>query len=216
MNKELKTKRITSIFLVIVYALFMIFASSSLIPQAFADNSSNSSNQTNGSIDFDNDGYNITVDCDDNNATIFTNVTGFADLDSDSFTTVNATIMCTNGSLPINYFVNISGPDCDDSSAATYPGSLEILYNQNDDDCDASTSDNLSLIILGDNTNLAIGEELEYTLIGNDGADISISLDTPNNYYNYQANYLNQTSPIIDSTGNLLKIGSYTLIGSIY
>ena len=59
------------------------------------------------------------TDCKDNNASIFQNMTGYADIDLDNYTVSSSSVVCTNGTLPNNYKSNVSNPtDCDDNNAA--------------------------------------------------------------------------------------------------
>jgi hypothetical protein len=104
-------------------------------------------------LDFDNDGYNAAVDCDENNATIHPNatelcnavddncnaqideglkVTLYADSDSDSYGNLALPFIACPGTK--GYAANSS--DCDDANATVYPNAIETC-NGIDDDCDA-------------------------------------------------------------------------------
>ncbi|HYD03417.1 MAG TPA: LamG-like jellyroll fold domain-containing protein [Alphaproteobacteria bacterium] len=87
--------------------------------------------------DSDSDGYNSTVDCNDNNAAIWTYRTGYTDSDGDGYTTGSSQQICSGNSLPSGYSSASSGTDCVDSNANVNPAQTEICGNSLDDDCSA-------------------------------------------------------------------------------
>ncbi|MBL7942694.1 MAG: hypothetical protein JNM00_08000, partial [Flavobacteriales bacterium] len=82
--------------------------------------------------DYDNDGFDICDDCDDNDPGV-TNIMCYADTDGDGYGDPETGLLsCTQ---PGPEFTTTSG-DCDDSASTTYPGAEEICDNGIDDDCD--------------------------------------------------------------------------------
>lgn len=86
-------------------------------------------------IDVDLDGRNFSIDCNDNNNTIWQNISVFTDLDSDNYTLSNQIIFCTNGTIPTGYKTLNTTLDCNDANAAINPGAIEIPNNGIDEDC---------------------------------------------------------------------------------
>ncbi|MBR9675669.1 PKD domain-containing protein [Candidatus Woesearchaeota archaeon] len=169
MNKQPRNKnKATLTAFILVYSLLLIVLLSSNSTITLSDNQSNTTNETNESIniDFDNDGFNSTVDCDDNNSQINQGIT-------------------------------------------------EILYNSLDDDCDSTTLDYLELNITTNKEGYAIGEQVTYTVHATNNSTVTITLQSPNNYYSYQASYLNQDYPLSDTITTTQKTGWYTLFGTI-
>ncbi len=70
--------------------------------------------------DVDNDGYNLSADCNDNNASVFLNLTGYANFDADNFTSAGPITFCTNGTLPIGYSLIQNSEDCNDYNSSVY------------------------------------------------------------------------------------------------
>lgn len=79
-----------------------------------------------GCQDKDGDGFNGTssycltgTDCNDNNISVFTNMSGYSDLDNDGYGAgflINS--ICTNGSLPLGY--SAVNTDCDDTNSSIW------------------------------------------------------------------------------------------------
>ncbi len=99
--------------------------------------------------DADGDGISCNRDCDDTNAIVTTPATWYADADGDGYTSSTSVNSCSdpsNGS--VMYYQAGSAPngsgDCDDSDASINPGKTEIEFNDKDDDCNPSTSDDPS------------------------------------------------------------------------
>ncbi|MBD3313510.1 hypothetical protein GF345_03640 [Candidatus Woesearchaeota archaeon] len=92
--------------------------------------------------DSDGDGYDDSAcggtDCNDTDASLFTELTGYADKDSDGFTILTAETFCTGGSLPANYSASATAGDCNDNNAGIYPGASEVHCNNVDEDCSGS------------------------------------------------------------------------------
>ncbi len=86
-------------------------------------------------VDADNDGFNSTVDCNDNNNTVHTTLFGYADADSDTFTSGAAQSLCTAGTLPLGYVATQHGEDCNDAAAGINPAAAEIINDTIDQDC---------------------------------------------------------------------------------
>lgn len=84
----------------------------------------------------------IGTDCDDNNLTIFKEMTLWADFDLDNYTVSNNVTFCTDGIIPTNYS-NVSSnlTDCNDLNSLENPGLVEITYNGLNDDCNLATLD---------------------------------------------------------------------------
>lgn len=210
-----KNRVFTSIAFISIY-LFILSVSGISFTQAINEtNSTNSTNITIINIDQDLDGFNSSVDCDDNNFSIHTLVQGYEDLDLDGFTKGGIKQICSDGTLPSMYLLNQNSEDCDDSSDAINPGATEILYNNMDDDCNIATSDRLELTIALQKNAYGIGETVEYVIVGTPNSSVSVTLESPSNYYNYQANYANQAYPIIDYLLTTSKVGNYKLKGVI-
>ena len=85
-------------------------------------------------IDWDGDGYNNTVDCDDNDSSVWQNLTGYTDFDGDGFGSGSFVVVCSGVNLPSGYVAD--GSDCDDGDVAVNPGALEICGDGVDNDCD--------------------------------------------------------------------------------
>jgi hypothetical protein len=84
-------------------------------------------------IDNDNDGYNSSVDCNDNNSNVWRILRGYIDSDRDSYGSGSLVNVCSGNSLPSGY--NSRNGDCNNNNANIHPGALEICNNI-DDDCD--------------------------------------------------------------------------------
>ncbi|MBT6689979.1 hypothetical protein HOB04_01250 [archaeon] len=76
-------------------------------------------------IDVDNDGHNFTIDCDDNDISLYLNLTGYADKDNDTWTFGNATTFCTNTTLPLGYITTQNKEDINDNDSTVYPGAIK-------------------------------------------------------------------------------------------
>ena len=90
-------------------------------------------------LDSDGDSYYASwcggTDCNDSDATIFAELTGYADKDSDGFTLAVGETFCTGGSLPANYSASATATDCNDNNAGINPGASETHCNNIDEDC---------------------------------------------------------------------------------
>ncbi|PLW79582.1 hypothetical protein C0585_06975 [Candidatus Woesearchaeota archaeon] len=201
-----KIKRNNSILSISSLILILIMFSGF----TFAENETNETTGTNLTLDFDNDSYNFAIDCDDSNPNIFTNMTGYLDVDGDGFAIGEFTV-CTNGTLPENYYEQSIIGDCNDEEGLINPNTTEVLYNNIDDDCNPATLDNLEVSISISKSEYDIGEEVSYIITGTPNSNVTIDLESPNNYYDYQANYIEQEMPIIDSILTTSKIGDYTI-----
>lgn len=97
-----------------------------------------------GCIDADGDKYNITatgcgqIDCNDSNANIWHNISGYKDSDLDGFGAGSLMNVCSGNNLSSGYFsVNT---DCNDSNAEINPVASEACANGIDENCDGSDS----------------------------------------------------------------------------
>jgi len=96
-------------------------------------------------IDADGDGYGVGVsctgdDCDDGNASIYQNLTGYMDVDGDTYTVGGSVQVCSAESLPSPYVPSSAGDDCDDSDPDINPGAAEVCDSA-DNDCDSLTDE---------------------------------------------------------------------------
>lgn len=93
-------------------------------------------------IDNDDDGYDSTVDCDDNNASVYQMLTGYKDLDSDLYTITAPEDLCSGETLPDGYVSLPSAQeDCNDdplTGSSINPGAVEICDNGIDEDCEGN------------------------------------------------------------------------------
>jgi len=87
-------------------------------------------------VDLDGDGRNNTIDCNDTNASIWQNLSGYIDIDADTYTIGSPGIVCSGNSLPSGYSENSSGSDCNDSNSSVW----EELLGYLDQDSDTYTS----------------------------------------------------------------------------
>lgn len=63
-----------------------------------------------------------TIDCNDANAALYQNLTGYVDSDGDGYTVGSAQQVCSGASLPSGYRATSLGTDCYDSNANAHPG----------------------------------------------------------------------------------------------
>lgn len=148
-------------------------------------------------IDVDNDGYckfgfniinkslqcnkeagSVGTDCDDNNISVFVNVSVFSDFDFDNYT-ANSASFCTNGSVPTGYKSVNTTFDCNDNNALINPLAMEIPYNGIDENCDGVDLidvDNDGYCKLGFNiTNKSLQCNNEVGSVGTDCNDSNIN-----------------------------------------
>lgn len=97
------------------------------------------------SIDNDNDGYNSDVDCDDYDATVWQNLTGYVDVDSDFYGVGSELQICSGNSLPQGYSNN--GNDCNNNDASINPGATEICWDGIDNNCDGNVDEGCGVIV---------------------------------------------------------------------
>ncbi|MFC1769370.1 beta strand repeat-containing protein [Nanoarchaeota archaeon] len=96
-----------------------------------------SSITVNPADDLDFDTYNNSVDCDDNNASIWQNITGYPDDDGDNFGNgSDSTVFCTNGTLPVGEVAD--NTDCNDDNSSINPNGTEIVNDGIDSTCDGN------------------------------------------------------------------------------
>ncbi|MEO6166154.1 MAG: MopE-related protein [Chitinophagales bacterium] len=131
--------------------------------------------------DADNDSYDASVDCNDNNPAIHPNATEicntldddcdtqidenvkstfYADADNDTYGNLNvSTLAC---SAPLGYVID--NTDCNDNNASIHPIGLEIC-NSVDDDCDAAIDEDFQqFIFYADNDNDSFGDSMTSVL----------------------------------------------------
>ncbi|MFH1597566.1 MAG: MopE-related protein [Patescibacteria group bacterium] len=77
------------------------------------------------------------LDCNDNNGNAWQNLTGYPDVDEDTYYSEDSIQVCSGNSLPAGYAVS-QGNDCDDSNSNINPGTTEVCTGNKDDDCDGS------------------------------------------------------------------------------
>jgi|GEM_PF-729684 len=109
--------------------------------------------------DFDGDGFDQCVDCDDNNASI-TIFEWYIDNDGDGYGDGAPVVQCQE---PGPEYVLVDG-DCDDSDSAINPSAIEICDNNIDDNCDGSVdNDGIALHFDGSNDYVFTGYYLNST-----------------------------------------------------
>lgn len=208
-------KRLSSILVVLAF-LYILLVSVAFSEVNGTNTTSNDTNITlNITIDLDSDGYNDTIDCNDMNSSVWQNLTLYADYDNDTYTLGQNITFCTNGTLPSGYVPTQKNEDCNDSTYLINPGMNETLYNNIDDDCNASTNDYLIFNITTSKDTYNIGEQAGFTVNSENRSSVNITLKVPNNYYNYQAQFVNQTYPINDFLPQTKKAGEYIIIGKM-
>lgn len=94
-------------------------------------------------------------DCNDNNDTIWQELTGYPDNDTDTFYSEVSEPVCSGTSLPTSYSTT-QGTDCNDDNANVNPGEAEMC-DLLDNDCNAGTSDGVNEPTYGDPTSCGIG-----------------------------------------------------------
>lgn len=204
----------------IMFLAMAVFTLSFLINISYSEiNMTNSSdNSTNISLnitlDMDGDGYNSSLDCNDNNSSAYINLTGYADFDADNFTSGAGASFCTNGTLSISFSLIQNPEDCNDNNSSVNPNATEILYNNIDDDCNSQTRDYVLFNITPLKESYNIGETASFAIYAENHSNTNLTLKSPNNYYAYQAQYLNQTYPIYESLPYTKKVGEYIIMGS--
>ena len=101
--------------------------------------------------DADGDGADITIDCNDNDATKFPGQTWYPDCDGDSAYSDTSVIACDNPSIPCvdglapdGGWINVvSVSDCNDEDPLSYPGNAEICDGI-DNNCDGVVDEGCS------------------------------------------------------------------------
>ncbi|MBI2258317.1 MAG: T9SS type A sorting domain-containing protein [Flavobacteriia bacterium] len=88
-------------------------------------------------IDNDGDSYVAGVDCDDNDPSVYQNITVYVDLDGDGYDN-GSLLMCIGLMPPTGYSIETLGLDCDDSNVGINPGATDIPDNGIDEDCNGS------------------------------------------------------------------------------
>lgn len=172
---------------------------------------------TNGTIPIGYTNISNNFDCNDYNNSQYINQTGYADFDLDNYTLGPQIMFCTNGSLPFGYvnFTNISKiEDCNDTNSLINPGLKEIFYNNIDDDCNASTKDSFVFNITTLKDSYNINESVSFTIYSENSSNVNVTLIVPNNYYNYQVRFVNQSYPITDYLTSTRKAGEYIISAS--
>ncbi|MEK6757731.1 MAG: LamG domain-containing protein, partial [Nanoarchaeota archaeon] len=125
-----------------------------------------------GSCDSDSDSYNSSNmtcmgnDCNDSNPSVFTNSTGFFDGDGDTWTIGSGQVLCTNGTLPVNYTSTNKTEDCNDNNinlnqtiSCIYNGALCGTYNLCVASCPSPPSENCTNGVDDDCDNLIDGAD---------------------------------------------------------
>ena len=170
---------------------------------------------TNGTIPLGYTNISLGLDCNDQNNSQFMNVSGYQDFDLDNYTFGGVNNFCTNGSLPIGYIANVSNlSDCNDTNKSINPGVQEIFYNNIDDDCNVLTKDTFIFNITTLKDSYNINETVTYTIYSENSSNVNVTLLTPNNYYNYQVRFTNQTYPINDTLPSTRRVGEYIIQAS--
>ena len=85
-------------------------------------------------VDVDDDGFNQTVDCDDNNPAIHPGATEIINNDVDE----NCDGIAAHDADGDGFLAPPAGGDCRDDRADIHPGALEVLGNGVDEDCDGA------------------------------------------------------------------------------
>lgn len=94
--------------------------------------------------DSDNDSYNSTIDCNDNDSSVWRNIIVYIDNDSDEIGVAPATELCIGTNIPPGYS-NVSD-DCNDNESSIWQNLA--VYSDNDNDSYGSA--NSSLMCLGE------------------------------------------------------------------
>ncbi|MBR9705233.1 hypothetical protein GOV12_07510, partial [Candidatus Pacearchaeota archaeon] len=84
--------------------------------------------------DDDKDGYDYDEECDDYDSLVWQLLSGYQDLDKDSYGNGNLTEFCTGEFLPDGFSLN--NLDCDDDDKNINPGVEDIINDGIDQDCD--------------------------------------------------------------------------------
>ena len=94
-------------------------------------------------VDFDEDGVEAALDCDDSNVNVWVNASyKSVDIDADGIRVAAVGVMCSDGNLPSGYFdtpLSISSSDCNDSDASIWRNALSF-YDGDSDGIGAGTS----------------------------------------------------------------------------
>lgn len=88
------------------------------------------------------------ADCNDSSASVWQNLTGYADADADGYGTSTASQVCSGASLPAGYVSN--NTDCYDSNANAKPGQTGwFTTNRGDGSFDYNCDGNVASVISG-------------------------------------------------------------------
>jgi len=80
--------------------------------------------------DNDYDGYNVSLDCNESDASVWQNVTLYHDNDNDGYGAGSGTIMCIGEDIPSNYSINSF--DCNDSNLNVWQALIRYLDRDGD------------------------------------------------------------------------------------
>ncbi|MFC1769163.1 MopE-related protein [Nanoarchaeota archaeon] len=165
----------------------------------------NSSNIiVNPADDLDFDTYNTSTDCDDNNASIWQNITGYPDDDGDNFGNgSDSAVFCTNGTLPVGEVVD--NTDCDDGNSSVNPNGTEIPYDGIDQDCsgqDLEPGTNITVVKTTLASPIAINGTARFRINITNIGESNITLENVTDYYSDSEFNYSASSPTANDTTN--------------
>lgn len=119
--------------------------------------------------DIDGDGFDSSTDCDDNDNTVYQNITVFIDSDMDNYD-LGSILMCIGDTPPNGFSLTSLGTDCNDNDANINPGVVDIPENGIDEDCDGTDAipTNQTPIVLDDNETTYSNQEVQINVVAND------------------------------------------------
>lgn len=133
-------------------------------PEGYATNYNDANDN-----DFDNDGYETGIDCDDNNASLTVNNTYYLDNDNDLYGVSTGTVFCAN-SAPSGYVIN--NTDCNDNNDTVFTNIT--LYKDNDGDNLGNANDSIVECILEKSSYVTNSDDVNDNDYDNDNSETGI------------------------------------------